>query len=64
MMIGEIVRFFEEDIWNTWGATPNIIGVAKSFRKDPLFQLGGKAEKTSIQSQGFRFWRGKFEKAP
>lgn len=45
LIIDGAVKFVEADIWNTWGTTPNIIGVAKSFRKDPLFQLGGKSSK-------------------
>jgi hypothetical protein len=36
------VKFVEEDIWNSWRSKPSpyLIGVAKSFRKDPQFYLG------------------------
>lgn len=37
------IRFVEENIWNSWKCTPYIIGVAKSFRKDPVFQFGRKS---------------------
>jgi len=38
------VKFIEEDIWDSWKDKegPYIIGVAKSFRKDPMFQFGRK----------------------
>ena len=39
------VKFVENDIWNNWlnnfGAF--LIGVAKSFRKDPMFQFGRRS---------------------
>jgi len=36
------VKFVEEDIWESWKSKPSpyLIGVAKSFRKDPMFQFG------------------------
>jgi len=36
------VKFVEEDIWDSWRtkANPYLIGVAKSFRKDAMFQFG------------------------
>jgi len=36
------VKFVEEEIWESWKsrASPCLIGVAKSFRKDPMFQFG------------------------
>ncbi len=36
------VKFVEEDIWESWKSrsSPHLIGVAKSFRKDPMFQFG------------------------
>jgi hypothetical protein len=36
------VKFVEEDIWESWKSktSPYLIGVAKSFRKDPMFQFG------------------------
>ena len=36
------VKFVEKDIWESWEGRPGpyIIGVAKSFRKDPVFQFG------------------------
>lgn len=36
------VKFVEEDIWKLWEGETNpwVIGVAKSFRKDPMFQFG------------------------
>ena len=39
------VKFIEKDIWDYWRETKNInlIGVAKSFRKDPVFQFGRRA---------------------
>lgn len=43
LILDGAVKFVEEDIWNSWEANPYIIGVAKSFRKDPMFQLGRKA---------------------
>ena len=39
------VKFIEKDIWDYWRETKNInlIGVAKSFRKDPVFQFGRRS---------------------
>jgi len=36
------VKFVEEEIWESWKTrtSPCLIGVAKSFRKDPVFQFG------------------------
>ena len=36
------VQFIEEDIWDSWRTEqgPCLIGVAKSFKKDPIFQFG------------------------
>jgi len=36
------VKFVEEDIWDLWENSkgPYVIGVAKSFRKDPMFYFG------------------------
>lgn len=36
------VKFVEEDIWDSWENSqgPYVIGVAKSFRKDPMFYFG------------------------
>lgn len=36
------VKFVEEDIWDVWRSQkcPYLIGVAKSFRKDTMFQFG------------------------
>ena len=40
LILDGAVKFVEEDIWSSWGANPFLIGVAKSFRKDPMFQFG------------------------
>ncbi|MEW6102365.1 MAG: hypothetical protein AB1630_00875 [bacterium] len=40
LILDGAVKFVEEDIWNSWGDSPWLIGVAKSFRKDPMFQFG------------------------
>lgn len=40
LILDGAVRFVEADIWNSWQKTPYLIGVAKSFRKDPIFQFG------------------------
>ena len=45
LILDGAVKFIEEDIWNSWKLTPYIIGVAKNFRKDPIFQLGAKSTK-------------------
>jgi len=39
------VKFVEEDIWDSWKnvENPYIIGVAKSFKKDLLFQFGRRS---------------------
>jgi len=42
LILDGAVRFVEDDIWNSWRNTPYLIGVAKSFRKDPTFQYGNK----------------------
>jgi len=35
------VKFVEADLWDSWrNSDPYIIGVAKSFRKDPVFHFG------------------------
>lgn len=38
------VKFVKEDIWDSWRSkeNPYVIGVAKSFRKDVMFQFGGR----------------------
>lgn len=40
LILDGAVRFIEEDIWISWKDNPCLIGVAKSFRKDPVFQFG------------------------
>lgn len=40
LILDGAVKFVEEDIWNSWQDNPYLIGVAKSFRKDPIFQFG------------------------
>lgn len=42
LIIDGSVKFVEEDIWNSLMNKPYVIGVAKSFRKDPMFELGLK----------------------
>jgi hypothetical protein len=39
------VKFVEEDIWNSWKTEqgPCLIGVAKSFQKNPMFQFGRRS---------------------
>jgi len=39
------VRFVEEDIWNSWKNEQGscLVGVAKSFKKDPMFQFGRRS---------------------
>ena len=39
------VKFIEEDIWDSWKRKPSpyLIGVAKSFRKDAMFQFGRRS---------------------
>jgi len=36
------VRFVEEEMWEIFKNNPYVIGVAKSFRRDPIFQFGNK----------------------
>jgi hypothetical protein len=43
LILDGAVKFVEEDIWKTWEQNPHLIGVAKSFRKDPMFQFGRRA---------------------
>lgn len=43
LILDGAVKFIEEDIWNSWKTNPYVIGVAKSFRKDPIFQFGRRA---------------------
>lgn len=40
LILDGAVKFVEEDIWASWRDTPYLIGVAKSFRKDPVFHFG------------------------
>lgn len=40
LILDGAVKFVEEEIWNSWKSNPYLIGVAKSFRKDPMFQFG------------------------
>lgn len=40
LILDGAVKFVEEDIWNSWRDKPYLIGVAKSFRKDIIFQFG------------------------
>jgi len=43
LIIDGSVKFVEDDIWRSWsGKEPCVIGVAKSFRKDPVFHFGHK----------------------
>jgi len=39
------VKFVEKDIWDSWKSKPSpyLIGVAKSFRKDPVFRFGRRS---------------------
>jgi len=39
------VQFIERDIWDSWAGRqgPCLIGVAKSFKKDPIFQFGRRS---------------------
>lgn len=43
LILDGAVKFVEEDIWNSWKDNPYLIGVAKSFRKDPMFQFGQRS---------------------
>jgi len=40
LILDGAIKFVEEDIWASWKDNPYVIGVAKSFRKDPMFQFG------------------------
>jgi hypothetical protein len=40
LILDGAVKFVEEEIWHSWKSKPYVIGVAKSFRKDPIFQFG------------------------
>lgn len=42
LILDGAVRFVEKDIWDSWGEKPSpyLIGVAKSFDKNPMFQFG------------------------
>jgi hypothetical protein len=42
LILDGAIKFVEEDIWASWEDNPYVIGVAKSFRKDPMFQFGRK----------------------
>lgn len=54
LILDGAVKFVEEDIWNSWKDNPYLIGVAKSFRKDPIFQyLKEKTSGTDFRN-GFR----------
>jgi hypothetical protein len=47
------VKFTDKEIWESWaqGSSPHLIGVAKSFRKDPMFQLGrGSVKRLDLNS--------------
>jgi len=39
------VQFVEQDIWDSWRdeSGPCLVGVAKSFKKDPIFQFGRRS---------------------
>ncbi len=51
LILDGAVKFVEEDIWESWKETPYLIGVAKCFRKDPIFLFGRKrTEKKDITS--------------
>lgn len=43
LILDGAVKFVEQDIWDSWKDNPYLIGVAKSFRKDPMFQFGRRA---------------------
>jgi hypothetical protein len=45
LILDGAVKFVEENIWASWREKPYLIGVAKSFRKDPVFQFGGRSSK-------------------
>jgi hypothetical protein len=40
LILDGAVKFVEKDIWTIWKDNPYVIGVAKSFRKDLIFQFG------------------------
>jgi len=50
LILDGAIKFVEEDIWNSWKYNPYIIGVAKSFRKNPMFQFGKKSSPKDITS--------------
>jgi hypothetical protein len=39
------IKFVEEDIWNSWKDNPYVIGIAKAFRKDPIFEIDKRRRK-------------------
>jgi len=45
LVLDGAVRFIEDEVWEHWRemGNPHLIGVAKSFRKDPTFQLGRRS---------------------
>lgn len=43
LILDGAVKFVEEEVWSSWIQNPYLIGVAKSFRKDPVFQFGRRA---------------------
>lgn len=47
LILDGAVKFVEEDIWNSWEVNPFLIGVAKSFRKDPMFHFGRRSSQRS-----------------
>jgi len=47
LILDGAVKFVEEDIWESWKDNPYLIGVAKSFRKDPIFLFGQKKTQRS-----------------
>lgn len=53
LVLDGAVRFIEDEVWEHWKGmgNPFLIGVAKSFRKDPTFQLGrGSSKRRDITS--------------
>lgn len=52
LIIDGSVKFVEKDIWDSWKEkNPYLIGVAKSFRKDPIFEFGPRvSQKKDITS--------------
>jgi hypothetical protein len=45
LILDGAIKFVEEDIWDSWKSNPYVIGVAKSFRKDPIFQIDRSSKK-------------------